>query len=290
MRPNDRTVRFRSTDAPTAANLYKVAFYLTVIVMLVSATACSKADKGSAPSGPEASGAAAGSTGGEFEGAVTMKMGIHNDGSPNAPVEMTYYIKGNHYRIDTPAGPAGGASVIMDLQNGKMTSLMPAQKMYMTMDMKGMREQMGQAGEKAKLPKITYIGKKETIAGYSCEHYLMEGSMTDPAGSKQEMDMCVTKGLGYFGMGGGSGGNSIFDQVFSPKLRAEAASDPEWSKFIAGGMFPLRVSTVENGETKTALEVTKVDRKTLDDSLFTVPAGYKELRAPTTGLGGVPGR
>jgi hypothetical protein len=41
---------------------------------------------------------------------------------------------------------------------------------------------------------------------------------------------------------------------------------------------------IENGQSKTIMEVTGVERKSLDDSLFTVPADYKKTEIP-----GMPG-
>jgi hypothetical protein len=97
--------------------------------------------------------------------------------------------------------------------------------------------------------------------------------------------MCVAKGLGYFGMGGSGGRTSgLSGLIFSPKLKAEAAANPEWAKFLEGGAFPLKMTVTEHGATSVSAEVTSVERKKLDDSLFTVPADYKEMQIP----GGIP--
>src|SRR2546421_127999 len=80
--------------------------------------------------------------------------------------------------------------------------------------------------------------RQEMIAGYPCEHWLM--------GEKQNLDMCAAKGLGYFGMGGQGGGLSALKNLaFSPKLLAEAATHPEWVKFLEGGAFPLKLTSTE---------------------------------------------
>jgi hypothetical protein len=46
-----------------------------------------------------------------------------------------------------------------------------------------------------------------------------------------------------------------------------------WTRDLDKGMFPLRVS--KNGE--NILEVTKVERKKLDPTLFQVPEGFQEM-------------
>ena len=137
---------------------------------------------------------------------------------------------------------------------------------------KGMKK--GSVDEEEKFPKLTATGKQETIAGYPCEHYLI--------GDKQEMDMCVAKGLGFFGMGGQSGGGlgAFKSLAFSPKMLAEAASHPEWVKLLEGGAFPLKLTNVENGKVLMSFEATKIEKKSLDDSLFVIPSDYKELSMP----------
>jgi hypothetical protein len=205
---------------------------------------------------------------------IAMKMA----GEDQKGAEMTYFLKGRHTRIETKAGdnPEAQAVMLWDLEGAKMTTLMPARKMYMTMDLKQTAEDLeelkkSKGEEETKFPKLTDTGKQETIAGYTCEHWLM--------GDKQEMDMCVAKGLGYFGMGGQSRGGlgGLKNLAFSPKLLAEAAAHPEWVKFLEGGAFPLKLTAMEDGKVKMNMEATKIERKSLDDSLFTVPPDYKEL-------------
>jgi hypothetical protein len=208
---------------------------------------------------------------------IAMKMETENQ----TGAEMTYFLKGRHTRIETKVAnlPEGVAVVLWDLEGGKMTTLMPSRKMYMTMDMKTaaedikeMKKSHGQ--EEAEFPKLTPTGKRETIAGYTCEHWLM--------GDKQDLDMCVAKGFGYFGMGGQSGGGlgSWKNLVFSPKMLAAAATHPEWVKFLEGGAFPLKLSAMKDGEVKMTMEATRIEKKSLDDSLFVIPTDYKEFSMP----------
>jgi hypothetical protein len=137
-------------------------------------------------------------------------------------------------------------------------------------------EAAGEAGKDSQIdfPKVTSTGKIETIAGVTCQHWLI--------GDK--MDMCLAQGLGYFG--GVSSG--ILDKVQNPamreKFKAQLDANPEFAKFAEGGAFPLKIVNIENGQSKTIMEVTNVERKSLDDSLFTVPADYKKTEIP-----GIPG-
>ena len=97
-------------------------------------------------------------------------------------------------------------------------------------------------------PDIVRTGRKDMIAGYECEYWLMK----DSGG---ELSACVTTGIGAFVMGG--------------------VSEPRWSGFLrAQGAFPLKVSKVGAGP---LMEVTKIDPTPLDAALFTVPADYTEI-------------
>lgn len=253
----------------------------TLLCLAVFAAACSKSEQPSTNS-TASSPSAAPSAGGDFEGTIAMKVETENQGR----MEMTYFLKGPHTRIETkvPDVPEGEAVMLWDLEGSKITTLMPARKIYMTMDLKETAEAMkasakemkkSPGGEEEKFPKLTPTGKQETIAGYTCEHWLM--------GDNQEFDMCVAKGLGYFGMGGQSrgGAQSWKNLAFSPKLLAEAANHPDWVKLLEGGAFPLKFTAMQDGKVTMKLEATKIERKSLDDSLFAVPADYEAMNIPT---------
>ena len=255
---------------------YTTVLFITLIVLSAFAVACSK-DGQPASNSSASSPASPSSAAGDFEGLIAMKMEAENQTS----AEMTYFLKGKQTRIETKIAniPEGSAVVLLDTEAGKVITLMPSRKMYITTDLKAAAEEMKEVkkahGEdEAEFPKITPTGKQETIAGYNCEHWLM--------GENQEIDMCVAKGLGYFGMGGQSGGGlgSWKNMVFSPKMLAAAAAHPEWVKFLAGGAFPLKLSTTREGQALMTMEATRVEKRPLDDSLFVIPTDYKEFSMP----------
>ena len=254
---------------------FNVLSCVAVIVFALLIMSCNRAKDSASNSSAGASSASL-SSGGNFEGTITMQM----KGESEKVMEMTYFLKGQHTRIEVtaPDNPEAHSVMLWDLEGAKMTTLMPTRKMYMTIDMKEMAEKMKDAAkdmkksdEDPRFPKLTDTGKQETIAGYTCEHWLM--------GEKQNLDICVAKGLGYFGMGGGSGGGlgALKDLAFSPKLLSEASAHPEWVKFLEGGAFPLKITATEKGKVTMNMEATKIERKSLDDSLFAVPPDYKEL-------------
>ncbi|MEK6405519.1 MAG: DUF4412 domain-containing protein [Acidobacteriota bacterium] len=198
--------------------------FLSIALLCIAllAAACSKTEQpstNSAASSPSAAPAG----GGDFEGMIAMKMETENQ----TGAKMMYFLKGRHTRIETklPNLPGGMAAMLWDLDAGKITTLMPAQKMYTTMDMKAAAEVMKEmkkshGEEEPEFPKLTATGKRETIAGYTSEHWLM--------GEDQDLDMCVAKGLGYFGMGGQSGGGlgSLKNLAFKSKDACGGGDSP----------------------------------------------------------------
>ena len=266
----------RLFNSPSLITLLLIAFLLA---------ACHHGGDSSHESSSGTPSATASSGGGNFEGIITMKM----EGESQKGAEMTYFLKSRHARIEVkvPDNPEGQGVMLWDLEDARMTTLIPSKKMYMTIDMKEAAESMKgvtkdlkkSQGEEEKFPKLTDTGKQETIAGYTCEHWLM--------GEKQNLDMCVAKGLGYFGMGGQGGGglSALKNLAFSPKLLDEAAAHPEWVKFLEGGAFPLKITSTEDGKVKMNMEATRIEKKSLDDSLFAVPPGYKEFSMGMPGGG-----
>jgi len=270
-------LRFKSlTNSPRA---------ILSLALLLTATfgaACGGATPSStSSSSPTASSSAR--VGDAFEGEVTSKMFIGDQ-----TMETRYAIKGTRNRIETnlPQNTAGArlmqtSVTLMDLSSGTTTMLIPQTKTYLTMNWAEMAEEMSKGDGKDSsidFPKVTSTGKTETIAGFTCEHWLI-GDKTD---------VCMAKGLGYFG---GGGSNNILDKLknlaLREKIKAQLDTNPEFAKFIEGGAFPLKMAQIENGQSKTIMEVTAVERKSLDDSLFTVPADYKKTEIP--GMPGMPG-
>jgi hypothetical protein len=204
---------------------------------------------------------------GPFEGEITMN--VTEAGKP--PHAITYDVKGSKMRFDAPAeaGPAGGGYVIFDGANKKMTSVSDAKKTAFVMDMNGMGGPAGMANPAIaqaaqKKPTIDKTGKTDTVAGYSCDIW----KVTEDNGDKGEL--CVAKGITFPMMGRqASGWMSSLDDYFP--LRA-VMSDP-------------------SGKEKNRMEVTKIEKKSFDDSKFEVPAGYQTMNMGDMmkGLGGLRG-
>jgi hypothetical protein len=199
----------------------------------------------------------------EFEGRITIQT-ASDPGKPGG--EMVLLAKGNRSRIEVQA-QGMAMYVIMDLEDGSMTSVMPAQRMFMRMDMKQLEQSMPGMGGEAAAPKLTRTGRTETIAGYSCEHVLFESDKGD------RMDICGAKGLGFFG--GAPGG---------PLARSGGARVPAGYEALTrefkDGFFPLRMEVIKGTTRQQVMLVTKIERQALEASLFAPPAGFQEMKMP----------
>jgi hypothetical protein len=194
-----------------------------------------------------------------FEGTVAYNVMSEN----GKTVEMAMSMKGTKIRTDANA-EGHAMTMLIDGQTQVMKMLMPEQKMYMTMELKGMREHM--QSKKRTPPKITALGTKETIAGRSCENYLVEGEDT-------RMEFCNSKGLGNFmnprspmGRGPSSGLTELENEVFLT--------------YFKDGFFPLRLTDLKDGKRRVVMEATRVESKSFDASYFEVPAGFSEMKMP----------
>ena len=215
---------------------------------------------------------------GAFEGLVTYKMNTNGES-----VEMTQMYKGTKSRTEINS-KGQAAAIIMDLTTGSMTTLMPAQKMYMVMDAKKMGEalrgivpskgeQAGRAGgAQGQPPSIKATGRTEVVAGHTCEWYVM--------GEKGETEVCSAKGLGFFSFGqspmGGRGAGSM-------SALAALGANADYVSLFKDGFFPLKMAQNAGGKSQVVMEATKVEQKSLDASLFVPPPDYTEMKMPGFG-------
>jgi hypothetical protein len=208
-----------------------------------------------------------------FEGVVKYRMTTEG-----RTMDVTYMTKGDKARSEMQMDGMPVA-MLLDASKSTMSMIMTSERMYMTMDL----SRMGQQAQGDSLPKVTATGRKETIAGHECEHYLM--------GDAQNIDMCVATGIGYFMAGGGGGGarGPGGPGGSGGSFGLPRPGDPRMAEFrrrFKDGFFPLRLTVTEGGQMKTDMVVTSVERRALADDLFTVPAGYTEMRMP--GMPGMP--
>jgi len=184
----------------------------------------------------------------EFEGLITVHMtGTTRDGTQIPDVE--YMSRKGMVRLNVRS-PMGSIGVIAIPAEKKLYALMDAQSAYMEQPLSF------DIAATTPAPVVTRTGKKETIAGYECEHILI-------AGQPGSMDVCMARGLGPF---------------VAATVALGGQSMPAWQRaLLADGGFPLKVIRADG---TTQLEVTKIEKKRLSDALFTVPDNYTKMDMP----------
>lgn len=197
-----------------------------------------------------------------FEGTVRMQI----SSGRSETHQLTYSIKGSKLRTEIQAENNMSVAAIMDLAKDEMMVLMPAQSMYMTMSIKAtVQKATGQTNNEAKLENT---GITEKILGYTCTKYLA----TNKEGT---VEIWATTELGTFmGLGNFMGGN-----------KAKSG----WEQAVVGkDFFPLRVRNADKGSNQFSLEATAVEPKSLPDSFFTPPEGYRkfDMGGMMQGMGG----
>ncbi len=245
----------------------------------------SAADGGSTSIASEPVGALTSFLGGDgFEGEITMVTS--GTSAKGAPKTMIYGVKRPKLRVDfaeqAPAladNPMMSATtaVIIDPTVKKAWALMPAQKRAMVIDFDRMKEMQRFAGASAPdtstPPQIVKTGKSDVVAGIKCD----EWQVID---ARSINEACVAEGVTWF----------------DPMSMGSAMPEYAWGAALAGAnRFPLRVVSKDKaGVEKFRATATKVEKKSLADDRFVVPADYQvvdpfAMLGNLKGIKGMPG-
>jgi len=240
-----------------------------VFLSLATLAACKHGDSAASAGGeggtPAPAAAAAAATGGAFGSGFEGDIAMHMT-TPRGAEDVTFLTKGGKLRVDAPAHNGETAHVVFDPQTGKTLVILDAQKMYMELDKPALAPPPGHTPPAA--PQIVKTGKHETIAGTDCEDW----TVTEANG--KHVALCVAQGISFFdftSMGpGGTPPSPWIDELKTQQY------------------FPLRaVDTDASGKETSRMEVTKIEKKAVDDALFAPPAGYRTLAMPH-GIPGMP--
>jgi len=189
-----------------------------------------------------------------FEGEITM----HIQSTPTSSSDLLVKTKADKMRFETKAADGSKSYSLFDPTTNRFTMVMDKQKSYMAMDLS--KPGAPQANTSPDSVTIEKSGKHETIAGLDCEDWTAKA----PSGKRSEV--CIASGIAFVDMGSaksGSSGGGLAKELRDKKL------------------FPLRsVEYDAAGKELNRMEVTKVEKKSLDDSEFTVPKDYTEIKMP----------
>ena len=162
-------------------------------------------------------GAAAPVSAQSFEGRIAFKVSDER----GTAHEMEYQVRANKMRFEMAGRGGQSMAMVMDPANQKILMLMPGQKMYMERPLAPVAEAARGAEGKAS---VTATGRKETIAGHVCEHFLI----TDEQGAQVERRSPV-EGVQHVevavGEAGAGGEGQDRGHRFAPGSSAPASGD-----------------------------------------------------------------
>jgi hypothetical protein len=185
-----------------------------------------------------------------FEGVITMRM--RSERAPE-PMTIRYLVREGRFRSEMSMAGMEMAAIV-DPVKREVYSVMPAQRMYMVMPLPD------DAAAGGRTPEVTKTGRRETIAGHACEHFLVKTE-------QQTMDVCLATDLPAMMMGGGMGRGG------------RGASADAWVRALGRQPgFPLKVTV--QGANEAMLEVTGIEPKKLDAALFSPPSDFQRMQMP----------
>jgi len=188
-----------------------------------------------------------------FEGRIKMSM---KEGS-SKPMTVEYAMKQDLVRMDIPVDGGMAASSIVNFPKKEIIMLMPEQQMYMVMPMQDVADASKAAAKDT--VQLEKTNETETILGYTCTKYIAR----DRDGTTE---IWAAEGIGLF-----AGLGSSNPMKPSPRNAWE-------TELAEKGFFPLRVvGKTRAGRERFRMEAVSIDRQTLADSLFAVPAGYERF-------------
>lgn len=255
-----------------------------IAVMALGAAGCKKKDPAGADGGPGVTGEPVVSPlSGSFEG----KIVVHVEGkrSETGPFDMDVTLKKDNVRIDVPKEldrdkKLGGGKAWGVFRAGEKKGFfaMEASKQAYTIDFDAAGDDLkkslpmpprgGGAGKPATPPpSIKRTGQKAVVAGIPCEEWEV----------KQDRDralVCMAEeSASWF------------------KMPTKALPDELGfaAEMIDGKHFPLRVVAFKGEGQEAKIEVKAIEKKTVADSEFQVPAGYTQIDVVQMlkGLGGM---
>lgn len=184
-----------------------------------------------------------------FEGVVEFKL--QNIESVQF-FEM--YIKGERVRTQTKEKLDYVPILIQDYATQTSFIMVTATERYVQAPLPG-----GGTESETQVSTVEQTGEKETIAGLSCEQFIVKLN-------EGELEVWATLALGKVA-------------GFSRSFNQENSKQPTWESYFSSKGYSALRAIVYNGEghEQGRYEVTNVTRKAVPESQFRVPRGYDKV-------------
>lgn len=199
-----------------------------------------------------------------FEGYVQFVSEFTDEESEQViNIDMDYYIKNDKFRVEIKAQEG---STVMLINKDHSYMLMPQANMYMELPSEiESKEEKKEDQNKDELAKAR-TGQKKSILGYDCELYVFneEDSI---------LEIWATNELGFF----------MF--AATPMEQSQISN-----KYFTDGFFPLQIIIKDKiGKGKGKVEVIKIEKQSVADSMFEIPTGYNKMTMPSYEMPGMTG-
>ena len=186
----------------------------------------------------------------QFEGVIEF------DKIKSETTKYSYAVKGDKVRIEE-TGPDGDIKgvMIIDLIKESVTALSPERKLYMDATNKRIAP--------AIKPEINKTKNIKKIQGYNCTEWIVKYGAEDT-----EISYWVTP----------TGEFDFFNKMLIVLNRKDKLSKYFLSVPGHEKMFTLDgIEKTIDGSIRTELRITKIEKKTLDESLFAIPKDYQQF-------------
>ena len=175
-----------------------------------------------------------------FEGTVTFQT--TDEGEVG---NFTYSMKGSRARFE-PQDLSMPMYMLLDMEKEVMHMVVPSEKMYMEMPI----DEESLQDDDAKVPEPVNTGRKDVVAGKSCEIWTMD----DPE-ERATYEMCLARDMGMFmqgknPMGGGRGGSA----AWQAELRKGGLTDPDARLARKGPGKETKLPAARSGDVRRRVE------------------------------------
>lgn len=194
----------------------------------------------------------------QFEGVIETSNTTTDETGAEQHYAMTMWIKGSMAKITNTATPTTPASTMIYRSDLRVIRILNDEnKTYFEIPQgKSKDEDSGEGGKPAAIKKT---GKTKKILGYRCDQYVMreEDMETEIWGTKdlRGLSSALAKALGEERAGQGEAWNDELTRL---------------------GIYPILANTRIEGKVVESQEVVRIEKRSLPDDLFSLPAGYKK--------------
>lgn len=205
----------------------------------------------------------------QFEGAIDMIITNYIDGKPEQMLS-TMFVKKDMLaaQMQGEKKEMGGGKFIFRGDKQLLWIVSDEEKMYVELSLKDKGEDTKSREAETKEKKkskssVNKTGKKQTILGYSCDEYEIkeDNEVTSLWGTAKLGNIYegLAKSMGK--MAGAKGGVEM----------------EEWeTELMKMNLFPLKIVTTKDGKVTESQEVTKIEAKSLQATIFEPPVGYQK--------------